>query len=189
MERPMKSTIRDRIIEFRRFPARELFNHLGHPRRHPQAQRNALRGVLEQVGIAGALIAYYSERNGGRLTLIDGHLRKEDYNLDWPTLILDLTDEEADLLLVSHDQLAALAEYDKPELDAMLQIVRVHKPAVAAMLTDLAKKAGAGPEDEEKVALPQEKYEIVVQCAGEQDQREVYDYLTREGLPCRVLTS
>jgi hypothetical protein len=83
-------------------------------------QRDALRGILEQIGIAGALTAYPSERNGGQLTLIDGHLRKQDYDLDWPSLILDVTDEEADFLLASHDPLAALAESDKPKLDALL---------------------------------------------------------------------
>jgi hypothetical protein len=184
----MKPTIRDRIKEFRRVPARELLDHDGNPRRHPQAQRDALRGVLEQVGVADALIAYHSERNGGRLTLIDGHLRKQDYDLDWPTLILDVDDAEADLILASHDPLAALAQYDKPKLDALLHEVRAREPAVAAMLKDLAKKAGAGREDQEKVTLPPEKFEVLVQCADERHQREVYDRLTGEGLRCRVLT-
>jgi hypothetical protein len=140
----MKDTIRDRIQDFRRVPARELFDNEGNPRRHPQAQRDALRGVLEQVGIAAALVAYHSERNGGKLTLVDGHLRKQDYDLDWPTLILDVDDAEADLLLATHDPLAALAEYDRPKLDVLLQEVRVKSPAVVGMLKDLAKKAGAG---------------------------------------------
>ena len=53
----MKPTIRDRIKEFRRVPARELLDHNGNHRRHSQAQRDALRGVLEHVAIAGALAA------------------------------------------------------------------------------------------------------------------------------------
>jgi hypothetical protein len=54
----MPTTIRDRIKEFRRVPARELLDNDGNPRRHPQAQRDAPRGVLEQVGVAAALIAF-----------------------------------------------------------------------------------------------------------------------------------
>src|SRR5215472_18133311 len=104
-EMPVSNAIRDRIQDFRRVPARELLDNDGNPRRHPQAQRDALRGVLEQVGIAGALVAYQSERQGGKLTLIDGHLRKQDYDLDWPVLVLDVTDAEADLLLATHDPL------------------------------------------------------------------------------------
>lgn len=128
----MTGTIRDRIQEFRRVPARDLLDNDGNPRRHPQAQRGALRGVLEQVGIAAALVAYPSERNGGKLTLIDGHLRKQDYDRDWPTLILDVTDAEADLLLATHDPLAALAEYDGPKLQALLQEVRGKVPRSSA---------------------------------------------------------
>jgi hypothetical protein len=187
----MNGTIHDRIQELRRLPARELLDHDGNPRRHPQAQRDALRGVLEQVGIAGALVAYQSERNGGKLTLIDGHLRKQDYDVDWPTLILDVSDEEADLLLATHDPLAALAEYDKPKLDALLQEVRAKSPAVVAMLKKLTTKNGQAEDHVEKPkapVLPPEKFEVIVQCENENQQREVFDRLTAEGLKCRVLT-
>jgi hypothetical protein len=183
----MNGTIRDRIKEFRRVRARELLDNEGNPRRHPQAQRDALRGVLEQVGIAAALVAYPSDRNGGQLTLIDGHLRKQDYDVDWPTLVLDVTDAEADLLLATHDPLAALARYEKPKLQALLQEVRARSPAVVGMLKDLAKKTAR--EDKDKpAALPPEKFEIVVECRDEGHQREVYDRLTGEGQKCRVLT-
>jgi hypothetical protein len=185
----MNGTIRDRIQDFRRVPARELLDHDGNPRRHPQAQRDALRGVLEQVGIAAALAAYRSERHGGKLTLIDGHLRKQDYDLDWPVLVLDVTDAEADLLLATHDPLGALAEYDKPKLDALLQEVRAKSPAVVEMLKDLGKKVEAGKEERDKApVLPPEKFEVLVECRDEGHQREVYDRLTGEGLKCRVLT-
>src|SRR5262245_39338682 len=187
----MKGTIRDRITEFRRVPAAELLDNEGNPRTHPQAQRDALRGLLEQVGVAGALTAYPSARNGGRLTLIDGHLRRQDIDLAWPTLILDVTDEEADLLLASHDPLAALAEYDQPKLDALLQQVQVRSQSVADMLTELARKAGIGAqkgESEKNASLPPERFEVVVECEGEEHQREIYDRLTEEGLTCRVLT-
>jgi hypothetical protein len=190
-ETPTDGTIRDRIKEFRRVPARELLDNEGNPRRHPQAQRDALRGVLEQVGIADALVAYHSERHGGRLTLIDGHLRKQDFDLDWPTLVLDVTDEEADLLLATHDPLAALAEYDRPKLDALLAGVRARSPALLDMLKGLARKAGAGAgkgERQQAPVLPPEKFEVLVTCRDEGDQREVFERLTGEGLKCRVLT-
>jgi hypothetical protein len=180
--------IRDRIAEFRRVPAAELLDNAGNPRRHPQAQRDALRGVLEQVGVAGALLAYHSERNGGRLTLMDGHLRKEDFALDWPTLILDVGDAEADLLLATHDPLAALAEYDREKLGALLQQVQAEHQAVSQMLQGLAEQKGVATQPAPPAALPPEKFEVVVQCSSEQHQREVFDRLTGEGLTCRVLT-
>jgi hypothetical protein len=36
-------------------------------RKHPAKQSEALKGILSEVGIAGALIAYKSARNGGAL--------------------------------------------------------------------------------------------------------------------------
>ncbi len=90
-------------------------------------------------------------------TLIDGLLRKQDFDLDWPTLILDVTDAEADLLLATHDPLGALAEYDRTKLQALVQEVRAKSPAVVAMLKDLARKAGASQKEKagEAVRPPQ----------------------------------
>jgi len=186
----MSKMVRDRVKDFRRVAAHELLDNEGNPRRHPQAQRDALRGVLEQVGIAGALVAYRSERNGNRLKLIDGHLRKQDFDLDWPTLILDVTDEEADLLLATHDPLATLAEYDQDKLGALLGQVRAQHEAVSRMLQDLPDKCRAATvaAKDSPPTLPPERFEIIVQCDSECHQRNLFDRLTGEGLSCRVLT-
>ena len=103
--------IKNRVQGLEQKTAKELQDNKGNWRVHPQFQRDALKGVLDEVGIADALKAYYSKRNSGKLTLVDGHLRKGDYpDLEWPVLILDITDEEADILLASFDPIAALAE-------------------------------------------------------------------------------
>ena len=51
---PVQTGIRDRIIEFRRVPANELTPNPRNYRKHPQKQLDALRGMLEEVGFAGA---------------------------------------------------------------------------------------------------------------------------------------
>jgi hypothetical protein len=66
---------RDRIKELRRVPARELVANPRNWRKHPAAQAQALRAVLEEVGYADVLLA--REMPDGRLMLIDGHLRVE----------------------------------------------------------------------------------------------------------------
>ena len=48
---------KDRIKELRRVPASELIPNLKNWRTHPQAQRDALRGVLAEIGFVDALIA------------------------------------------------------------------------------------------------------------------------------------
>lgn len=134
-------SIRDRIKDFRRVPAEELHANENNFRTHPAAQRRALEGVLGEVGIADALIAYESERYGG-LTLIDGHLRLDVHRGAWPVLILDVTDDEADILLASLDPIAALAELDKEKLESLLSGLKVESEAVKAYLTDLLEDNG-----------------------------------------------
>src|SRR5208337_4529201 len=75
------------------------------------------------VGYAEALIA--RELADGRLELIDGHLRAETTpDAIVPVLVLDVTEEEADKLLLTLDPLAAMAKADTERLKALLE--RVH---------------------------------------------------------------
>jgi hypothetical protein len=48
-------------------------------------------------------------------------------------------------------------------------------------------KAGARPKQAVR-RLPAQRFEIVVECAGEAQQRELYEELTARGWKCRVLT-
>src|SRR5580658_3317170 len=97
-------TIRDRIKELRRVAARELVPNPKNWRRHPARQAAALRGVLQEIGYADALLA--RELPDGRLMLIDGHLRAETTpDAVVPVLILDVSDAEADKILMTLDPL------------------------------------------------------------------------------------
>jgi len=49
--------IRDRIKDFRRVKASELAPSQKNWRTHPKAQREALQGVLAEIGFAGAVLA------------------------------------------------------------------------------------------------------------------------------------
>lgn len=143
-----KPTLRDRIKEFRRVPAEELMTNEGNWRTHPSFQRDALAGILKKVGIADALIAYESERQEG-LTLIDGHLRKDDYpGVEWPTLILDVDDDEADMLMSVFDPLAALAGMDKERTLELTSGVITDDLALRELITQL-QAAALEMEDEE----------------------------------------
>ena len=83
--------IRDRVLELRRVQARELLPNPKNWRRHPKVQADALRGLLDEIGIADALLA--RELPDGRLQLIDGHLRAETMpDEEVPVLILDLNE-------------------------------------------------------------------------------------------------
>jgi len=104
----LRNGLRDRVVDFKRIPSDELQDNASNWRVHPYAQQAAISELLEQIGIAGALTAYYSERNDGKLTLIDGHERR-GHQADWPVVILDVNDDEADLLLLTLDPISGMA--------------------------------------------------------------------------------
>jgi hypothetical protein len=114
--------IRDRIKELRRVKARDLLPNPKNWRRHPQMQADALRGLLAEVGYADALLA--RELPGGKLMLIDGHLRAETTpDMMVPVLVVDVNEEEADKLLLTLDPLAGLAQADVERIKELLATV------------------------------------------------------------------
>lgn len=117
---------RIRVTEMVIVPARELLDHAGNWAIHPAIQRETLVGDMEEVGIVDALKAYRSARNGGALTIMDGHLRKAiDPDQLWPVLVLDLDDDEADKQLAFHNQIAGMVQIDPVKLDALLQRAQI----------------------------------------------------------------
>lgn len=128
--------IRDRIVDFRRVLARDLLANPKNWRTHPKAQRDALKGVLDEIGYADALLARETPEG---LQLIDGHLRADTTpNMEVPVLIVDLDEAEADKLLAVLDPLAAMAQPNQDALLGLLQEVEFGSAAVKDMLEALA---------------------------------------------------
>lgn len=133
--------IRDRVKEFKRLKASEIQPNPKNWRTHPQAQQDALRGVLAEVGIAGALIV--RKLPAGGYMLLDGHMRADvSPETKWPCLVLDVDDAEAAKLLATFDPISAMAEADSVKLDALLREIATGNEALQAMLAELAEDAG-----------------------------------------------
>jgi DNA modification methylase len=131
--------IRDRIKELRRVKAKDLVPNRKNWRVHPKAPASALRGVLAEMGYVGALVA--RELADGRLQLIDGHLRAETTpSATVPVLILDVSEEEADKILLTLDPLSAMAESDSERLQALLNSVRTDSKAVEQLFAHIAEQ-------------------------------------------------
>ena len=139
--------IRDRIKELRRVPASELAPNPKNWRTHSKKQADALRGVLAEIGFAGAALA--RELPDGSLQLIDGHLRAETVGKDnlVPVLVLDVTEEEAATLLATFDPIGAMAGSDQEKLEQLLREIRIDSEAVNEMLEDVATSAGISLDD------------------------------------------
>jgi hypothetical protein len=181
--------IRDRIKELRRVPAAQLRPNARNWRMHPKRQQDALRGILAEVGYAGALVA--RELEDGSLELIDGHLRAETTpEAIVPVLVLDVTEAEALKLLATYDPLGGLAETNAEALASVLAEVETDSEALRQMLADLsglapaAESLGAELPDHE---LAGELYQVVVECGCEEEQRSIYEQMTGRGLKCRLL--
>ena len=137
----MRIKIRDRIVELRRVRAKDLVPHPKNWRVHSKAQAAALRGLLAEVGYADALLG--RELPDGRVQIIDGHLRAETTpNVMAPVLILDVTEAEAEKILLTLDPLAAMADADSERIRALLETVRTDSAAVGALIERVAGQDG-----------------------------------------------
>jgi len=175
----------DRVKELRRVPASELKPNPRNWRTHPTMQQDALRGVLAEVGFADAVLA--RELPDGSLELIDGHLRAETAgDAVVPVLVVDLDDQQAAKVLLTHDPLAAMAGVDPESLASLLAEAHTEHPAVGKLLDSLAPDPPS-VEPPADVAIP-ESYQLVVDCTDEAQQAELFEQLRAEGYRVRVVT-
>jgi len=125
--------IRDRIRGLIRVRARDLVPNKKNWRRHPQAQADALRGLLGEIGYADVIIVRQLAKDS--YEIIDGHLRVEiTPDATVPVIVLDVTEQEADKLLLTLDPLAAMAESDTERMVELLKTVRTDNEAVLELL-------------------------------------------------------
>ena len=179
--------IKDRIKELRRVPASQLIPNPKNWRTHPEKQKNAIQGVLAEIGYADALIA--RELPDGSLMLLDGHLRAETTpNQEVPVLVLDLDEAEADKLLATLDPISAMAG----KSDELYADLIAEMETSSAAVRDLLDQTLGIPEGIES-AIPQTEaviptiFQIVVDCESEDEQRELYERFRGEGLKCKLI--
>ncbi len=136
--------IRDRIKSLRRVKASDLRPNPRNWRTHPQAQQDALKGILAEIGYADALLV--REMKGGALEIIDGHLRADTTpDQKVPVLVTDLSKAEADKLMTVLDPMAAMAEASQQKLGELLHDIETDNAGLQGLLDDLAKQEGIGP--------------------------------------------
>lgn len=177
--------VRDRIKELRRVPAKELLPNPKNWRLHPERQQNAMRALLAEIGYAGALIA--RETEGGRLQLIDGHLRAETTPDQWvPVLILDVTAAEADKILATHDAVTGLAESDEEAFRSLINGCDFESSEIKQLLSFSGDTHSHSAPSSENQFIPS-AYQVIVTCHDEDDQRALYEQLTETGRQCRLL--
>jgi predicted Zn-ribbon and HTH transcriptional regulator len=128
-------------------------------RTHPESQKNALRGLLAEIGFAGAELA--RELPDGTLMLIDGHCRAElAGDSEIPVLVLDVDEDEADKILLSFDSIGAMATANKEQLTALLHEVEFENGYVSELIEELGKTAGIFDDVNEETESSAEEIDV-----------------------------
>ena len=184
-----------RVVALRHVRACDLKPHPKNWRTHPEKQIAALRAVFDEIGFAGALIAF---RYRGNLTLLNGHGCQEAAGEETvPVLETDLKPAEAKKFLATFDTIAGMAGTDQSKLDELVAGITTENESIAALLTDLSDAfAPEMPADEDDAggsgfgggqSQAPEVFQVVAECESESAQRELYEELTRKGYTCRLL--
>jgi hypothetical protein len=133
----------NRIIGYGTKKADQFCANPDNPRRHPQAQRDAVKASLDTLGWIGVVVE--NVRSG---YLIDGHERVMQAllnNDDVPYIQVDLSEDEEKLALASFDWITYMAQYDKDALDGLLRDVNTDNAVLQQLLSDLAVEQGIIP--------------------------------------------
>lgn len=130
----------NRIVGHGVLPADQFAANPENPRRHPQKQRDAMRGSLDALGWIAPVVV--NQRTG---YLIDGHERVmqalED-NEPVPYIEVDLSEDEERLALASYDWITTLAEYDRDVLSELMQDIHTDSVELQAMFSEMAERTG-----------------------------------------------
>lgn len=127
----------NRIVGYTEKPANSFLANALNFRRHPNAQREALRGSLSTVGWVAGVVE--NVRTGN---LIDGHARIEEAlsqgeETSVPVIQIDVSLEEEKLILATLDPLSALATIDSDALIDLLSGVETNNEGLDNFLSQL----------------------------------------------------
>lgn len=114
---------------------------------HNDLQREAIKGVLDEVGWVQNVIV--NQRTG---YIVDGHLRVsvalQRGEASVPVVYVDLTEDEEALILATLDPIGGMATTDQELLNGLLSEIETSNPGLQALLDSLAGDADAPPGEE-----------------------------------------
>lgn len=135
-----------RIVEFGEVAPDQLLANPLNARRHPGAQRDALRASLDEIGWVAPVIV---NRRTGRM--VDGHARVEEALsaglATVPVVTIDVSEDEERVMLATFDPIGALATYDQELLAELLPSISDADGVLAGMLNDIAAMDALGSTD------------------------------------------
>jgi ParB-like chromosome segregation protein Spo0J len=98
----------------------------------------------------------------------------------------DLPPGELTAFAIADNRSAELAEWDA---EVLAQVADAEELRGLGFEEDELKELfGKANEEMESLRLPEEKFEVVVECRDEEQQKEIYQRLSSEGFQCRLFT-
>ena len=113
----------------------QLLAHELNARRHPGAQRDALRESLGRVGWVD--VVKVNQRTG---KVVDGHARVEEAitaGVTVPVLYVDLEEEEERFVLATLDPISAMATYDHEIMGQLIDGLAIEAEGLSELLDGL----------------------------------------------------
>ena len=115
----------------------DLLANPANARRHPAAQRDALRGSLDELGWIAPVIV-----NDITGHVVDGHARIEEAISEGtpilPVAHVELTEHEERLALAVFDPITGMANYDQERLDDLIASIHTDNAALDDLLASLS---------------------------------------------------
>lgn len=131
--------IKNRIVGHGEEPPDQLLANPFNFRRHPGAQRDALRGSMVEIGWVKTVIV---NRTTGHV--VDGHARIEEAMraglASIPVTYVELSEAEEKLALAVLDPISEMATHDDEALRALLGEVATEEQALQALLDEIETK-------------------------------------------------
>ena len=156
---------------------------------NPRNNDSAVAAVAASIKEFGFKVPIVVDAAG---VIIAGHTRARAAEMlgmqTVPCIVADdLTESQIRAFRLADNKTAELAEWDFDKLDAELELLQeMDMTAFGFTLDDEQTDTQKEREDlSEKVNAI---YEVIVECADEYEQEEIFTRLSGEGLQCRVLT-
>lgn len=156
---------------------------------NPRHNEKAIEKVAASIKEFGFKVPIVIDNDN---VIICGHTRlkaAQALGLDFVPCIVadDLTDEQIKAFRLADNKTAEFAEWDMELLEAELAGLEIDMQAFGFGNNDGNNDSGA-TEREDLSDQVEAVYEVIVECADEWQQEEIFDRLSGEGLKCRVLT-
>jgi ParB-like chromosome segregation protein Spo0J len=168
-----------------------------HPKNPRQGDVAAIRESLDANGWFGAVLA---QKSTGFI-LAGNHRYRAACQRGAetiPVLWIDCDDQTALRVLLADNRTSDLADYDEAWLSELLSGLREGAAGLAGtgfddaslgeLLQSLESNLEAEPAGDQREELV-ERYQILIECASDEEQRNLLERFAAEGLSCRALMS